>query len=395
MGLRKRPSDAARWTRCAKALSFTKDYPNSSSDAANDGTLGHAVREECLYWGETAYDYIGFKMVLDGKTYEFDADYADAIQGGIDEINEYDGELFVEQWVDTTKWVGPDEDGNPQGGTVDALKVGKHLAVMSDLKAGRGVAVSAVNNDQQVLYMLASYEQIIKRIAPECKNFLIIIDQPRHHGADAGGYWRLTLDELYAHGERIKKAAEATEDPDACFTPGPKQCQWCPAANVAGRLGGCPAHAQAKLDDIEMEFEDLDDDKWEPPLVAGLTPERLLMLSEKKKSIEQFLEYAHSAALQHLMDHGPTAGKKAVIGRRPPMKWASEGAAEAFMRQKNVDPFNKRLITPKQAASQIGKKYEIPSALVERGEAKPVIVDAADAREAIKPIEFDDFDDDL
>lgn len=394
-GLRKRPSDAARWTRCHGALEFTKHYPNESTDAANDGTLGHYVRQECLDWGMTAYDFIDFEMEIDGKIYKFDADYADAIQPGIDEIEEFEGRLFVETWVDTTEWVGLDEDGNRQGGTVDALKVGRYLAVMSDLKAGRGVAVSPVENDQQILYMLAAYDQIIRHIAPECKNFLIIIDQPRHHAAEAGGYWSIDLATLRKHGERIKAAAEAVDaavtNPEECLTPSPKACQWCPAANVPGRPGGCPAHAQGKLDDLEMEFEDLDDDKWEPPLVAGLTPDRLMMLSEKKKSIENFLEYAHAMALQYLLDHGPTAGKKAVAGRKPPMKWADDGAAEAFLKQKSVKPFNQKLITPTQAKAAIGKKYELPSALVERGEAKPTIVDVGDARPAIRPIE-DEFD---
>lgn len=396
-GLRKRPSDAARWTRCPKALLFTKDYPNTSSDAANDGTLGHYVREQCLNWGFTAYDFIDFEMEIDGKLYPFDADYADAIQIGIDEINSYDGQLFVEEWVDTTEWVGLDEDGNPQGGTVDALKVGKYLAVMSDLKAGRGVPVSAVDNDQQILYLLAAYEQIIKFIAPECKNFIIIIDQPRHHSPEAGGEWHLSLADLRAHAARIKAAACAADDPDAPLIAGPKQCLWCPAANVAGRLGGCPAHAAAQMDALDMDFEDLDEpDAWSPPTVAGLTPERLMVLSDKRKQIENFLAYAHATALQYLMDHGPTAGKKAVEGRRPPLKWQDDKAAEAFLKQKlSVDSvFNKRLITPTQAATQIGKKYELPDALVDRGERKPAIVDIADARPSISRIE-DEFEDQI
>ena len=43
----------------------------------------------------------------------------------------------------------------------------------------------------------------------------------------------------------------------------------------------------------------------------------------------------------------------------------------------------------------IGKTYELPSALVERAEGKPVIVDIADARPAILTVEneFDDMDD--
>lgn len=393
--MKKRPSDAARWTRCPGSLAFTENYANESSDAANDGTLGHYVREQCLYWGEDAYDYVGFSMVIGGKSYHFDADYADAIQPGIDEIREYSGRLLVEEHVDTTTWVGLDDNGKRQGGTVDAGVIGKHLYFQSDLKAGRGVPVPAVNNDQQVIYALAVYEKYIKKEAPDCKQFILAIDQPRNHAPDAGGYWHLTLDQLLAEGERIKAAAIACDEPDAPLVASEEACKWCPAANVAGRKGGCPAHAKWIMDQMELGFDDLDDlDEWKPPTVAELTPERLIALADKKKTIINFLEYAETMALHHLVTHGPTGGKKAVIGRRKPLKWADEGAAEAFLLQKlsGEEVFNKRLITPIQAAKKVGKNYEVPSALVERAEPNNVIADMADARPALRPLE-DEFDD--
>ena len=403
MGYRKRPSFAATWTRCAKALAFTLNYPNNSSPAADEGTMCHKVREWCLELGFDSFDFIGQKFKINGVTWTFDEDLAEAIQPGIDEIREYDGRMLVEQYVDTTPWVGPDDQGRPQGGTIDCGVIGEHLYFQSDLKAGRGVAVQAVGNDQQVIYAIAAYEQFIKHEAPNCKNFMLAIDQPRNHAG--GGYWPLTLEELLAEGERIKRAAEAADDPNACFNPGPKQCQWCPAANVPHRVGGCPAHAAANLDHIDMDFDDLDaPEQWQPPIVDEMTPARLIHLSQHKKSIEQFLEYAHAKALEHLMDNGPDAGHKAVLGRRPPRKWASTDAAEAFMRQKlsSADPFNKKLKTPSQAEKEVGKNYEIPKSLVEQGQPKPIMVPVEDEREAIRPFnddienldaEFDNLDD--
>lgn len=358
--------------------------------------MWHEGRQICLDWGYDAYDLIGREVEVEGVKGILDEEFADCVQPGIDEINQYNGRLFVEEWVDTTEWVGHDEHGNRQGGTIDALVVGKHLSVISDLKAGRGVAVQAVDNDQQTLYLLGAYRQIIRRLAPECESFLVIIDQPRNSAG--GGYWHLTLDELLERGERIKAAAAACDAPNAPLTPGPIQCQWCPAANVAGRPGGCPAHAQSMIDEIEMDFEDLDDvEAWEPPLVAGLTPERLINLSQHRKSIENFLEYAHAMAIQHLTTHGATAGQKAVLGRAGNRKWASEKSAEAFLRQQlpGGDPFNKKLKSPSQSEKEVGKKYKIPNSLIERGEPKPIMVPVEDARPAILSVEqeFDDVDD--
>lgn len=389
-GLRKRPSDAARWTRCAKALQFTKDYPNDSSEAADEGTAAHTIREDCLRFGFDPFDFIGRKIKVNGLLYECDEDMCEALTPGIDEIRSFGGEMFVEYWVDTTEWVGPDENGNPQGGTVDCAVVGKHLTVLSDLKFGRGVAVSPVKNDQQMLYALAFYHQVVKRVSPECTDFVIIIDQPRNSAG--GGSWAVTLEQLEAYGRFVKERAAACEDPDATFTPSKDSCKWCPAANVDNRPGGCPAHAQQMMDDVEISFDDLDNLDligWAPPNVDALTPSRLIALSKVKGQINQFLEYAHARALQHLMDYGPAGGQKAVKGRHPRRKWRDPNAAEAYLKQTLPadDPYNKTLKTPTQAESILGKGKEIPTALVERGEPKPIMVPVEDSRPAIQSVE--------
>lgn len=393
-GLRKRPSDAVRWTRCAAALRFTLDYPNTSSGAADEGTAAHWIREMCLELGMDAYDWIGTKVSVGGTLYECDFDMAEALQGGIDEICEFDGEIFNEVWVDTTEWVGLDENGKRQGGTVDCGIVGSNLIVLSDLKFGQGVPVPAVRNDQQSLYGLAFYHQIAKHIS-DATEFLIIIDQPRNSAG--GGYWPVTLAELEKYGQFVKTRAAMADDPDAEFTPGEEQCRWCPAANVPGRPGGCPAHSADMMDAIGLTFDDLDaPEEWTPPVVDEMTIERLIQISDKSSGIKKWLEYCHARVIQHLLEEGPVGGKKAVYGRRPNRKWSSPSAAEAFMLQKLTStPFNKKLKSPSQVEKEIGKKYQVPGALIERGEPKPIVVDIEDARESIAPLnaEFDDFDD--
>lgn len=392
-GFRKRPSDAARWTRCAKALSFTKDYPNTSTGAADEGTAAHWVREQCLEFGFDAYDFIGRSIRVNGVAYECDADMADALQPGIDEIREFEGRVFVEHWVDTTEWVGYDENGKPQGGTVDCAVVGTDLIFCSDLKFGRGVPVHAAKNDQQMLYMLAFYHSVAKHIS-KATTFIITIDQPRNSAG--GGHWTTTIEELEAYGAFIKERAAAADSLNAEFTPGPKQCHWCPAANVPGRPGGCPAHNADMMGEVEIEFEDLDaPEAWQPPRIDELTPERLIALSRKRKAITDWLEYCHAAAMQHLMDVGPTAGQKAVLGRAGNRKWSDERAAEAFLRQQlpGGDPHNRKLKSPAQVEKEIGSKFKVPNALVEQSDPKPIMVPEEDDREAIKPFndEFEDY----
>ena len=389
---RKRPSDAARWTRCAKAPSFTQDYPNDSSDAADEGTAAHWVREMSLDLGFDAYQFIGTKIRVGGKIYVCDAEMADHLQTGIDEIREFAGKMFVEYRVDTTPWVGLDENGQPQGGTLDCAVVGEHMVVISDLKFGLGVAVMAVQNRQQLLYLIAFYYQVVKKIAPKATEFLIIIDQPRNSAG--GGYWAISLEELLSYENFFRTRAAMVDDPNAEFTPGHEQCKWCPAANVPDRPGGCPAHAKWAVESIDLDFEELENAalvgvEWQPPVVEMLTPERLVHIALNKSNITKFLEYAHAQALTHLMNYGELAGQKAVLGRAPPRKHASEAASEAFLKQKlpSGDPFTKKLKSPAQAEKEIGSKYEFPRALIEQGQPKPIMVPVEDKRTALRTVE--------
>ncbi len=379
------PSDSSRWLNCPGSINFTRHYANESSAAADEGTVAHWVREQCLELGFDSYDFLGTRMTLNGVTWEVDDEMAEALVEGIDLIREVDGPMFVEKRLDLGRWMPG------QFGTLDCGIAGKDVILISDLKYGRGVAVSAVKNTQQMIYALGFWDNIARHVT-DAQRFRIVIDQPRN--AAGGGEWEVSLGDLLAFGETLKEKASATLDENAPLCASKAACTWCPAANMPGRQGGCPAHAKWQLDQIELDFEDLDEaaasgTPWAPPPVEGLTPERLVQISIAKSGLEKFLEYAHAKALQHIMDYGPTGGQKVVLGRRPPQKWRNADAAEAFMCQQlpSANPFNKKMKTPTQAAAEMGKKYEIPAALVERGQPKPIMVPVEDARPSIMTLE--------
>lgn len=379
------PSDSSRWLNCPGSINFTRHYANESSAAADEGTVAHWVREQCLELGFDSYDFLGTRMTLNGVTWEVDDEMAEALVEGIDLIREVDGPMFVEKRLDLGRWMPG------QFGTLDCGIAGKDVILISDLKYGRGVAVSAVKNTQQMIYALGFWDNIARHVT-DAQRFRIVIDQPRN--AAGGGEWEVSLGDLLAFGETLKEKASATLDENAPLCASKAACTWCPAANMPGRQGGCPAHAKWQLDQIELDFEDLDEaaasgTPWTPPPVEGLTPERLVQISLAKSGLEKFLEYAHAKALQHIMDYGPTGGQKVVLGRRPPQKWRNADAAEAFMCQQlpSANPFNKKMKTPTQAAAEMGKKYEIPAALVERGQPKPIMVPVEDARPSIMTLE--------
>lgn len=339
-------------------------------------------------------------MSDDGFDFTVSEDMADNIQPGIDEINEYEGKLFVETRVDTTKWLGLDSKGRTQSGLLDALKCGTSLNVISDLKYGMGVPVQAFDNTQQVIYAVSAHDQIARHIT-SATEWLIIIDQPRNSAG--GGYWRVGIEELYNRAEALKIAAEKTRAVDAPLIASSYGCQWCPAANIVGRPGGCKAHAQWLADAIEMEFDELDrldgvGLDWQPP--ETITRQQRSHIVRIKSQIEKWLDKLHADELEDLINHGPAFGYKAVKGRAGKRNHRSEQKSLAWMRQralkvgkKEEDLETRKTISPAQAEKvlKLGTG-NFPHSLVEQGASKPVMVPVEDERRAITVIE-DEFDD--
>ena len=394
------PSDSARWTRCPGSINFTRPLRklDNATEVTAEGTVAHTIREQCLTFGFDPYDFIGLTFYQDGFTFTVDETMADDIAPGVDEIREYAGQLFVEKWVDTTKWLGLDSEGNRQGGSLDAGVAGEDLIVISDLKFGKGVAVEAVKNTQQIIYALAFWEQYARHVT-DAKTFLIIIDQPRNSAG--GGRWRLSLDELLAHGEEIRIAAEKTRDPCAPLIATTYGCQWCEAANVPGRIGGCPAHHEWMASLIDAKFDHIEDLNavgmdWSPPKV--LSREVRSHLVRMRGAIEKWLEKLHADELDDLINNGPACGFKAVEGRAGNRVHRDEDRSRAWMKARGLNDdqlFTKKLISPAQGEKllRLGTK-KFPKSLIEHGAPKPVIVPVEDDRPAIATVDdkFDEVD---
>lgn len=400
---RNSPSDSKRWLGCAGAIMRCKKLGLTGDDgkvnpAADEGTAAHLIRELSLSVGLDAYDFVGTEVDVNGVIYVCDEDMADALQPGIDRVREFHGEMVVEYRVDTTPWVGLDEEGNRQGGTLDCGIIGDEEIVINDLKFGRGIPVEAVGNTQIRLYALGFYEQIAK-YKTNAKKFRFVIDQPRN--AKGGGEWTQTLDELLAFGDYVKERAAMTFDPNAPCTPNVDSCLWCPAAKVDG---ACPEYEAWNLEFCDIEFENLDDYvefgvEVETPEVEGLTTARKKAIYDHLSAIRKFLTRVEaSVAADVRIGDGEKYGLKIVAGRRSNRKHADEEQSEAWLKKhgfKDDQIITKKLKTPAMLDKIVGKG-KFPRDFVVGGEPTPSIVSIEDARPALLVnAEFENLEDDF
>lgn len=403
------PSAAARWKRCPGSVKRIRqlvakgkyDPHQRTSKFAAEGTAAHTVREWCLRFGFDAYDFEGTKIQADGMIFECTEVMSDALQPGIDRILEFGGDLFVEVWVNTTEFVGPDSDGDDQGGTIDAAAVvwKKKLIVMSDLKYGDGVPVEAVENDQTRVYLLGLVRWLEAKY-PDVDfsdwTFLIIIDQPRH--AAGGGEWEIDYDHLMNYGQEIIEATDLARKKNPPIRPSEKACAWCPCAKIEG---ACPEHEAHNLEVFGVEFRDLDGeletDELELVDPEGITPKRRSFIIKHIPMLKKWLDRMHSNALEDAIRGKDTPGYKAIYGGKRIRKHADEIKSKAFMKSRGLtdgECYTQKLLSPAQAekALKLGQKG-FPAKLLLDEDPKPVLVPIEDKRPAI-PVddEFVDLD---
>lgn len=163
------------------------------------------------------------------------------------QIGEGDTPLF-EQRVDFSDWV-------PDGfGTADVVILSKHSIRVIDLKFGKGVPVSALDNTQLRLYALGAWSKF-KEEYPDIKEVSYTIHQPRLDSISTDGTTVAKLVDWanYFVKPKAKKAWSGSGE----FLPG-EWCQFCRAK------AQCRARSDFNTELAKLEFKDpplLDEDE--------------------------------------------------------------------------------------------------------------------------------------
>ena len=367
-------SGAHRWLVCTPSAKLEEGFPDTTSEAAKEGTLAHELAElKARHYFYTP-DFGKKKYTTRANKLKKEDLWKDEMERYTDEYLDYlkvtalnlntAPYVAIEQKLDLGNWI-------PEGfGTADCVMVYGNTVHVFDFKYGKGVQVDAEQNPQMLLYALGVYAAY-KMLYP-IEQICMTIVQPR---IDHVSEWTCTLEELLSFGEKVKERAALAIEGKGEYHPDEKACRFCRAK----------AQCRARSDfNVKKAFNIGE----MPPLIsAEEAGQRLLELQDIVKYQKDLQEWALSECLAGK----DVPGWKAVEGRSV-RDWSDMDAAfdKLIKSEMTMEEmlYEKKPLTLAQVEKLIGKKdfQDTVGEFVVKKSGKPTLVKESDKREAITNI---------
>jgi hypothetical protein len=288
-------SSSKRWLSCTPSARLEATLPEQKRstngiDFSAEGTLAHTLGEIRL---RLQYNQIGqkeyekeYEDVKNNNIYQtYTQPERDDFEANVDnyvlyvrsQIGEGDTPLF-EQRVDFSDFI-------PDGfGTADVVILSRHSIKVIDLKFGRGVPVSAIDNTQLRLYALGAYTKF-KDEYPDIKEVSYTIHQPRLDSISTDGTSITKLVDWanYFVKPKAKKAWSGSGE----FLPG-DWCQFCRAK------AQCRARSDFNTELAKQEFK-------APPLLDN---DEISLVLSKAQQLRTWANDVEEYALTRAVDQG-------------------------------------------------------------------------------------------
>lgn len=365
-------SGAKKWSNCSGSIQMEEQFPDTSSEFAEEGTKAHAIGElKILFKTEkiTAAKY-GIAMselgTVPGDMTEYTDGYRDFV---IERYNEAlrttpDAQLLVEKRVDLSEWV-------PEGfGTCDAVIIADKVLEIIDLKYGMGVKVNAEDNPQLRLYALGALSAV--DFLYDIETVRTTIYQPRIDNISSE---IISVEDLRKWGQWIaERAALAADDSVTECTAG-DHCDsgFCKARAV------CRAYADKKLELARYEFK----------RPSQLTPDKIADIIQQSDKLAKWAKLVSDYALDEAVNHGAVfPGYKLVEGRSNRKYCKTESEIETILTEhgfKADDIYTRSLKGIGDMEKLLGKTQfaKLLKDCVVKPQGKPTLVPIDDKREAI------------
>jgi hypothetical protein len=365
---------------------MVKDLPEETNQYSEEGTDMHVLAAVTLEAGDevSALDYVGHFLESGAVVTAEDAGY---VQSYVEVVRSYaaHGTMLIEEEVPLTHLTG--EEGAV--GTSDAVILGTNgELVIIDLKYGRGVQVSPINNKQLLMYASGALHK--HELSADFNTIRLVICQPRAGGTSE---WVCSLLELEAFELDIKRLASqimttlklAATTPggrvELPLTPSEKACRFCKAKAI------CPALSDAVNAAASVGFDDL-----ESIPVDGAPPRSEVIGSAMNKvsMVEAWCKAVRAAAEVELLAGRAVTGYKLVAGRRGARKFSDLEAAEKVLRRTRLkveELYDMSLISPTTAEKRIAEKFpriwQEAQALIVQNDGVPSVAPESDKRPAV------------
>lgn len=381
------PSAAHRWLHCTPAPRVEAEFPETTSEYAEEGRLAHSVcelaaKKKFTVMNNRTYNSRLKKLKADPK---WDDEMLSTAATYVEHLTEHAMRFEHAPYVALEVQVDITDYAPEAFGTCDCIMIGGDELIITDYKHGKGVPVSAQDNPQMLLYALGAlklyrpiYGDMIRRVST-------YIDQPRLDSYDGAS---MTVEELLAWGESIKPKAAAAFMGTGEFAPG----EWCRFCRAKAK---CRARANQNtaLEDfkdciplgrsIPMQTE-YDATGFKPS--NCLTDEEIGALLVRAEGLVAWYNDLKEYALVACLNGKTIPGWKAVEGRST-RAWTDQDAALEALMAGGVEEaiiYDRVPKTLAQLEKVIGKQRfgELVGGMITKSPGKPALAAESDKRPA-------------
>ena len=381
------PSAAHRWLHCTPAPRVEAEFPETTSEYAEEGRLAHrvcelAAKKKFTVMNNRTYNSRLKKLKADPK---WDDEMLSTAATYVEHLTEHAMRFEHAPYVALEVQVDITDYAPEAFGTCDCVMIGGDELIMTDDKHGKGVPVSAQDNPQMLLYALGAlklyrpiYGDMIRRVST-------YIDQPRLGSYDGAS---MTVEELLAWGESIKPKAAAAFMGTGEFAPG----EWCRFCRAKAKC-----RARANQNTALEDFKDCIPLGRSIPMQAEydatgfkpsncLTDEEIGALLVRAEGLVAWYNDLKEYALAACLNGKTIPGWKAVEGRST-RAWTDQDAALDALMAGGVEEaiiYDRVPKTLAQLEKVIGKQRfgELVGGMIIKSPGKPALAAESDKRPA-------------